>query len=207
MDGIRKTIDQISFPLVSFYESFNLRIEQLNESTEKLFLEYIEYQNKYNSSDRNKSWFIPLLAEYKRRYDLISLILYEEDNQTKIASFSGIESITYPQNMSRIITRFFVDPIFRNHHIKDYKETYLQTRALSQQMLKQLAKKLNYQYNHDWRLLDDMYYVCPGEAVDCNVECWQNIIMYSLDVSRQFPLPSISKDTWKKLFGNFKKPH
>jgi len=75
--------------------------------------ELLEYFHKQSElcTDRNRTWFKPLLKSYMN-YTLWTTVY---DNQKNIVAFSSIQEHGFPSYTARIGTRSFIDQNYRNY--------------------------------------------------------------------------------------------
>ena len=173
----------------------------------------------YNSKDKNKDWFEPLLRDYKK-YLHWSFLLTDDH---KFVAFSAIQTFNFPNDCYRVLSRTYYTPKYRNlKNTYDYNEKTPAVYILEDQLsvltkgfifcsmeypqrkryLKRFATKLK-TFNQDWTVLEDMYLTCPNKE---SFSCWQNICVKDND---NVPLENITCEEWKERYGNRRKslPH
>ena len=186
---------------------------------EDIFVDHL--LNLYeHSNDKNKDWWPFLLENWDTRFERWYMTLHGK----KIAYFSALqkmpwkteqpyyrfmartwsgfkkvtlESCTIPYEMSPSMLSFKLQ-------LEDYptKNRLMSMEYVNRRgYLTKFAQKLNGMFDHNWKLLDDVYFTCTDYPENKQKpECWQSIIS-----EHDIPVDRMSVQEYINTFGNRKK--
>lgn len=193
-----------------------MKIQTIDTYKEK-FLQYCK--TFYLLDDRNRDWFNPVLSHsIQNSYQKYPYWCFLTADNNDLIAMSCIQTHNYPSNVARVLTRTYYHPKHRRNHLayeKDgvtpamimlnnqldwlHKNTDIDIFFFSveylrrKQSLKNLAKKLNNKYQHNWKVLDNLYQTFPD---DTNKFSWQTVCSNT----DKLPLKQIIVEEWKQKY-------